>query len=155
MDKKVFLAVTICAAIFLVWQNVYLKPLEQRRQMEAAQQQAASPPPAPQGSVSPGSKDAVKNSDKIQVIALESNALHVAISTVGGTVSSVGFPEYRGKKTDNLGELIGSEGQLELNTPSQEWTYLSKVNYALKARDEDAAGHERVVLAYDDAAFGP
>ena len=49
MDKKVFLAVTICAAIFLVWQNVYLKPLERRNQGAAPTAQAttfAEPAPA-------------------------------------------------------------------------------------------------------------
>jgi YidC/Oxa1 family membrane protein insertase len=165
MDKKVFLAVSLCAGIFLLWQNVYLKPLSEKQRAWSQQQavqsgahQTETPAPAPAKSESSGSERTTQlkqgaAGSKISepTIELGNTDYRVVVAKKGGTVREVMIPNYKGQTTERLAALIGGQEQLELNTPSPEWQYLSQLPYTVKARDKDESGHERLTLSYDDS----
>jgi YidC/Oxa1 family membrane protein insertase len=167
MDKKVFLAVTICAGIFLLWQNYYIKPYTDRHQAWVQQQQAqqksesgatapnsqsANPAVNKDGASKLSASNGSPTSAQSQNISLGDNSYTISISTHGGIVSSVAMSDYRGKKPPgNLAQLIGNSGQLQLSTPATELAYLTNVNYSVQSKGKDSQGLDHLVLAYDDA----
>lgn len=152
MDKKLFLAVTLCAGIFLLWQNLYLKPYqEQQSKLQHAQQQVQTTQQIQPNPTSTAAKSAPQKTAQAEVISMGNGMFSATILTHGGMVSNVNLPEYRGRKTDNLAYLIGGRDQLELTTPSPEWAYLSAVNYTAHPKQRDSDGTERLVLSYEDA----
>lgn len=157
MDKKVFLAVTLCAGIFLLWQQVYLKPYAEQQQAWNQQQTAAAPAttsqtPAP----TEKSEQAPKQTTADQPVSLEKLTVgdaeyNVVLNPKGGVVEAISMGEYRGQKTDNVSNLIGGGQQLELNTPSQDWAYLSNIPYKVLKRGKNAQAQDEVVLGYEDS----
>lgn len=147
MDKKVFLAVALCAAIFLVWQKVYLKPYAEQRQ---AQQEMQALPTAPAQSTATTAPATASNAptsiqSAAKMVTIGDTGFRVAVSTKGGAIAGIEIPEYRGKKTDDLGVLIGAQGQTEITTPSREWAFLSTTDFNVSSQNS-----EKVVLTHDD-----
>lgn len=154
MDKKVFLAVALCAAIFLLWQNVYLKPYaeQQAKLREEQTQTIAQAPKAPSDAakLAPSAPTAPASASERKV-SLGSGNYTATISTKGGVVTDVNLAEFRGTKASLVETLVGGSRQLEFMSPSAEWNeYFSKLNYAVKTQDKTAEGYDRVVLAHSD-----
>ncbi|MBI3542704.1 MAG: membrane protein insertase YidC [Deltaproteobacteria bacterium] len=157
MDKKVFAAVALCAGIFLLWQNFYLKPLTERQQawsQQHAQQAPVETAKPSELSISPSpskmetgtvAAKAARSSGQKSVV-LGDSAYSYTILTKGGVVSDVGMVGYRGQKTDKVRKLIGGSDELELNTPAADLGYISAVDYTIERQDKNG-----LVLAYDDA----
>lgn len=154
MDKKVFLAVALCAAIFLLWQNVYLKPYtEQQAKLKQEQAQILSQAPkAPSDAVKAAPAIAATPANSVESkVNLGSGNYVATISTRGGVVANVSLAEFRGTKASMVETLVGGSRQLELMSPVVEWNeYFSKANYVVKTRDKTAEGFDRVVLAHVD-----
>ena len=158
MDKKVFLAVSLCAGIFLLWNHLYLKPYTERQQAYMQQQQlqqsaqpaADAATDATAASVS-GDKKAAhvgKTGPTIsgpQAITLGNSEYSATISTKGGVVTNFNLADYRGTKADRIAKLVGGHEQLQLNSPSPDWSYLATVNYTVQKSDRD-----NLVLSYED-----
>ena len=153
MDKKLFLAIGICAAIFLLWQNVYLKPLADRQALMRQTQTSttSTTPQAPAEIKTQGIKPTAAASAK--TVELGSGGYSLKISTKGGVVTTVGLQEFRGQKaSSSITSLIGGSEQLDLMSPAPEWNeYLNRIVYSVKATDKTAEGHDRLVLVHDDA----
>lgn len=154
MDKKLFLAIGLCAAIFLVWQNVYLKPLSQQRYTQT--QPVVSPS-------EPNTVNTSKTTDSIaatttkpteataKIVELGSADHGVAISTKAGVVSAIGLEAFRGLKASNVKRLIGGSEQLDLMSPSMEWNdYFAKAVYTVRSNEKTATGLTKLVLSYED-----
>lgn len=157
MDKKVFLAISLCAAIFLVWQNVYLKPYTEQqarlRQEQAQQAQATAPtepkqaPSAPSQALSKATTGAAEE----HFLTLGGGNYVVTLATRGGVIKNVALDEYRGQKAGHLDTLVGGSQQLELMSPTAEWNdYFSKIVYSVKSKEKSPEGFERLVLVHDD-----
>src|SRR5947209_2340232 len=107
MDKKVFLAITLCAGIYLLWQSLFIKPLQQAQQQSPQEQQAvattliSSTPAAPLAAIG-AKKNTPTVGSSTQEKILGDSAYNVTISTHGGIIRSVHFPEYRGQKIEGL-----------------------------------------------------
>lgn len=153
MDKKLFLAIGICAAIFLLWQNVYLKPLADQQALMRQSQTAVT---APQQTTKTETKSAIAapaSNAQAKIVELGSGEYSMKISTKGGVVTSVGLQEFRGRDAAaTVTSLVGGSEQLDLLSPSPEWNeYFSKLVYSVQATDKTSEGLARVVLVHDDA----
>ncbi len=162
MDKKVFLAVSLCAGIFLLWNQLYLKPYADRQQAYQQQQQLLQQQSAPAATdtVTANSADASNaTGDKKaprtgktgatisgpQTVTLGKADYSATISTKGGVVTTFNLADYRGTKADRISRLVGGPDQLQLNSPSPDWTYLAAVNYKVQKSDAN-----NLVLSYED-----
>ncbi|MEW6057587.1 MAG: membrane protein insertase YidC [Bdellovibrionota bacterium] len=157
MDKKVFLAVSLCAAILLLWQHFYMKPYQQGQQTAPQQLQVQSPQlnaaPAQNSASGAGSKGATPSGANaaVETIKLGSASYHFVVSTKSGAVGRVEFSEFRGQKGSNIWSLVGGGEQLDITTPSPEWLYLSSVNYKIEGIEKAADGfHSKATLTYSD-----
>ncbi|MBI3556891.1 MAG: membrane protein insertase YidC [Deltaproteobacteria bacterium] len=160
MDKKVFLAVSLCAGIFMLWNQLYLKPYTERQQAYM-QQQALQQQSAPAGTETAASGNAMgsTSADKKtsrpgkanatisgpQTITLGNADYSATISTKGGVVTNFNLADYRGTKADRISRLVGGPDQLQLNSPSPDWTYLAGVVYSVQKSDT-----KNLVLSYED-----
>lgn len=155
MDKRVFLAITLCAGIFLLWQNFYLKPFQDKQQAWVQQQQLSqpvsnAPQNLPKTAIEVG-KVATSSASTAESVTLGDADYNVVVNTKGGIVNAVNMADYRGKKSDRVGLMIGGQDQLELSIPSPEWGYVSGVNYNVVKRGKNPQGQDQLVLAFEDA----
>ncbi|MGE4232133.1 MAG: membrane protein insertase YidC [Bacteriovoracia bacterium] len=160
MDRNVFIAVVLCAGIFVVWQQVYMKPYqkaaEEYRATHSEQVQAQEATKSVEGarstetlSSSNSHHNKIQNS-KVSSVKLGSDDYNVSISTAGAVVENVTLNEYKRTKTANLPFLIGSGEQLQLSFSNPEFQYLSKVNYAIKSQGKNSDGLQTASFVYED-----
>lgn len=153
MDKKVFFTVTLCAVIFLMWQQVYMK----RFAPHSFSSQAVSKTPAETNTGSAISTSSSTNTEptnktpSAQTIEMGSSKLHFAVSTVGGRVLNPQMEDYKSYTQEHIQALVGGERQLELRASTQDWDYISNITYSVKEHTQGADGKDKLVLAYDDA----
>lgn len=156
MDRKVFLAVSLCAAIFLIWNQYYLKPISEKQQtyLQQQSQQVITAPPGEstprlrekKAEVTRGDQAEKSPVNELREISIGSTNYGVSISTRGGVVRTVKMAEYRGQNTDKVERLIGGRDALELSSPSPDFSYISNVIYSVEKQDL-----MNLVLSYDDA----
>ncbi len=142
MDKKVFLAVTLCAAIYLIWYSMYSKnqavppavPIQQKVEVkQTAQEQVLT---------------TQKTTEFVilqDTVVLGEKPYAVEVSPQGGVIHSIKLTEYKGQKLEALTSLIGGKGDLELTTPALEWSYISGVRYQIKNNEKT-----KLILSYED-----
>src|SRR5581483_6761417 len=100
MDKNVFIAVALCAGIFLVWQQVYMKPIAEKQaalhqtqqQSATAPNETATTPSAFQTGAQPKAGHLGKaGASKVETVLLGSTSYGAIVSTLGGGIDEFKF----------------------------------------------------------------
>lgn len=144
MDRNMFSAIALCAAIYLAWYQFYGKKMEpQHPQTMNSISQAV---PTGQGvaattnaEMTTMSTSVSKQNTKAESITLQDGEHKFVISSRGAVVTAASMPNFKGKKTDDVSHLIGGSKQIDLIIPNPDFAYVSEVNYQVTKKDNTSA----------------
>ncbi len=172
MEKRVFLAVGLCVAVFLAWQRFYMDPiLESQRQYQVsqatsvglAQNKATSPliVGSPTQSAFSSATQVLKEQTKVKtsgpkLISLGATKsgvvgkLHLSLDEKTAAFVSPDMEEYQGHKVTGVGKLISEGPQATLRVTSPEWAYLNGVEYTQVDGPKYESLPQEITLSYKD-----
>ncbi len=144
MDRNMFSAIALCAAIYLVWFQMYGKKMQniQPQQAVVATQSELQPNQnsANQSTISKNSADSSKTiNSKETTVVLQDGDFKFELTNKGAQIISSTLPDYKGKKTTDVSTLISGSNQINLNIPNPEFSYLSNVIYSISKQDNMSA----------------
>lgn len=145
MDRNMFSAIALCAAIYLAWYQFYGKKMEIQHQQAANGIVQTTTPiqnnVQPSASTEKSTITASSNNQnvKIETITLQEGEHKFTISSKGAVITSAAMPSFKGKKTDDVPHLIGGSKQLDLVIPNPDFTYVSEANYQVTKKDNTSA----------------
>ncbi len=128
MDRNFFVAMALCAGIYLAWSNYYVKQLPQTTPAQTVSQDNQTTVPSATAPVALAVNTNKQNTDPVKKVILGDEQYSVTINSLGGIVESTKF-NYKKMPSDTIAELISGSGNLFLGTTSKDWTYISNINY--------------------------
>lgn len=149
-NKRMFLVVALCAGIFLLWQQIFVRPqVEQQAQIQNAVSQGT----ASDATTAAEPKRIEKKTPALyeeKVIELAAGGMKVSVATRGGVITD--FQSTRGEtvRAVDMNALIGGKRELEILSPSQEWMYLATVPFQVQSIDRSGDEARKLVLSYSD-----